>query len=309
MYFIPIIPMILINGADGIGTGFSTFIPKYNIKDIITNIKRILTNEKPYKLTPWYNKFEGTIEKNGDNFVAKGKYIRIDDTKIKIIVLPIGTYFDNYKEYLEKISEHNKENKVSIIKTYTELVVGDDIHFTVEFFSKQELDKLIQNNLLQKKLKLTKNINITNMHLFNKDLILTKYTNPNQILLEFYNFRLPYYSKKRQYKINELKSKSEVLLAKTRFIREYTDDVLDINKKPKDYVISLLKKTGYPTFEPKLNYDYLITMPISSITLEKIRELEAQRDSVLQELEYYQSSTDKSLWLEDLELLDQRITN
>jgi len=143
--------------------------------------------------------------------------------------------------------------------------------------------------------------------LFNKDLILTKYTNPNQILLEFYNFRLPYYEQKRQYKIADLKSKSDVLLAKTRFIREYTNNVLDINKKPKDYIIALLKKTGYPTFGDKLNYDYLINMPISSITLEKIKELEAQLDSVLQELQYYQKSTDKSLWLEDLELLDQRI--
>lgn len=311
MYFIPVVPMVLINGADGIGTGFSTFIPKYNIKDIIINIKRLIKDEKPYKLIPWYNKFLGTIEKSTTqdvcNFVAKGKYIRSDNTKIKITVLPIGTYFDNYKEYLEKISEHNKENKSPIIKTYNELVVEDSIHFTVEFNSKDELDKLIEANLLEKKLKLTKNINTTNMHLFNKDLILTKYTNPNQILLEFYKFRLPYYEQKRQYKIADLKSRSDVLLAKTRFIREYTDNVLDINKKPKDYITKLLQKRNYPTFEPKLNYDYLISMPISSITLEKIKELEAQRDIVLKELEYYQNSTDKSLWLEDLELLEQQI--
>ena len=46
-YYVPIIPMILVNGADGIGTGWRTKIPKYNPRDLVANIKRMLDGEEP----------------------------------------------------------------------------------------------------------------------------------------------------------------------------------------------------------------------------------------------------------------------
>jgi DNA topoisomerase-2 len=34
-WYIPILPMVLVNGADGIGTGWMTKIPNYNPREIV----------------------------------------------------------------------------------------------------------------------------------------------------------------------------------------------------------------------------------------------------------------------------------
>jgi DNA topoisomerase-2 len=305
MYFLPIIPMILVNGSEGIGTGFSTNIPMYNPSDIITNIKRIIENEKPYKLTPWFNKFNGIIEKETETkYIAKGKWERISDTKIIITQLPIGTYVTNYYQFLESLLPNNENKRKITIKScenYTK-DENDQVKFEIEFRTKKELDEISD---LEKEFKLTKNINTTNMHLFNKDLILTKYTNPNEILVEFYHIRLNFYKKRREYLIKKLQRELDIISAKTRFIKEYTDDILDINKKPKKYIMDLLEKRKYPVFEPENNYDYLITMQISSISLERIQELEKLKDKKQQELDYYKNSTIQELWLKDIEELEE----
>ena len=150
-FYIPIIPMILVNGSDGIGTGFSTNVPAYNPKDIIQNIRNLLRGKDVYDMTPWYKDFKGTIEKidsntivkrishnnnddNDDNdvsisvsnagesskFKTTGVYERVGDTKIRITELPVGNNkcksFTAYKEYLEtlvvgKAKTTNNDNK------------------------------------------------------------------------------------------------------------------------------------------------------------------------------------------------------
>lgn len=61
LYYVPIIPMILVNGTDGIGTGWSSSVPNYNPKDIIMNLKRMLRGEMMLPMTPWYKSFKGKI--------------------------------------------------------------------------------------------------------------------------------------------------------------------------------------------------------------------------------------------------------
>ena len=47
VHYIPVIPMVLVNGAEGIGTGWSTKVPNYDVKEIIANIRRMIVNEAP----------------------------------------------------------------------------------------------------------------------------------------------------------------------------------------------------------------------------------------------------------------------
>ena len=104
VYYGPIIPMVLVNGAEGIGTGYSTSIEPCNPRDIYHNIKRIIANETPKMMTPWYRHFTGSIEKVEKNkFVSRAKYSIIGEDTIHITDLPIGTWTDNYKEFLENL--------------------------------------------------------------------------------------------------------------------------------------------------------------------------------------------------------------
>lgn len=34
--------MVLVNGCDGIGTGYSTFVPNYNPREIVDNLRRLM---------------------------------------------------------------------------------------------------------------------------------------------------------------------------------------------------------------------------------------------------------------------------
>src|SRR5205814_897617 len=76
-FFAPIIPMVLINGAKGIGTGFSTTIYPYNPKEVVSNIKQLINKKELFKMKPWYNGFKGTIEENvkeNNKYIIRGKY-------------------------------------------------------------------------------------------------------------------------------------------------------------------------------------------------------------------------------------------
>ena len=77
-YYMPVIPTVLINGAEGIGTGWSTSIPNYNARDVINNVRAILNDEEPRQMMPWYRHFKGEITeelfKGERRFIATGLY-------------------------------------------------------------------------------------------------------------------------------------------------------------------------------------------------------------------------------------------
>ncbi len=61
----PVVPTVLVNGAEGIGTGWSTSIPNFNPRDIVANLRRMLEGEELVEMKPWYKGFNGTIEQVG----------------------------------------------------------------------------------------------------------------------------------------------------------------------------------------------------------------------------------------------------
>jgi DNA gyrase/topoisomerase IV subunit B len=314
-WYLPIIPMVLVNGCEGIGTGYSTFIPPFNPKDIIANIIRILDDQEPLQMSPWFKNFRGKLVE-GDahgTFITKGEWTKLSDTQLKISELPVGTGVTPYKDFLESMIESNiKKDAPKSKKKFTLKDVqnktrdeNDEICFIIEFKNSEDLTTLINSGTLEKELKLTKSFTINNMYLFGPDLDLTKYADPNDILLDFYDLRLEYYQKRKDYIVKKLKGELCILEAKARFIKEYIDGILDLNKKSKEYLISLLEKGKYPKSEN--DYDYLTRMPIINMTLDKINELENQCKNKRSELKDIISKSDKDLWRNDLFELSKRL--
>ena len=107
-YYAPIIPMILVNGGKGIGTGFSYEGLSYNVIQIIKYCKnKLKKGNKIIKIQPYYEGFKGDIIKldNGRKYLFKGKYETVSYDTIKITELPIGTWTTPYKAFLEKLME------------------------------------------------------------------------------------------------------------------------------------------------------------------------------------------------------------
>ncbi len=322
-WYLPIIPMVLVNGCEGIGTGYSTFIPPFNPKDIIENLLRVLNDDfDPLPMKPWYRGFNGTIEENENesgNYISKGKWQKVSDTQLKITELPVGMGITTYKEYLESLIENSssvKRGEKKVTKNKVRKVVlkdvqnktkdeNDAICFIVEFKDANNLAELIKSNLLEKELKLQKSFSTNNMYLFNERMILTKYQTANDILLDFYDLRLDYYQLRKEYLEKKLKEELVILKAKKRFIQEYIDQELDINRKSKDIIVDLLKKKKYPLHQE--SYDYLLTLPVYSFTLERINKLSEECKKKQEELSFIQSKSNSDLWCIDLKELQSKL--
>lgn len=111
VFYVPIIPMVLVNGAKGIGVGWSSDVPQYNPSDIIRNLRHKIHDEPMEDMKPWYAGFVGKIipvqvVKNGVNqpivkWETWGKVTKLDDTTIEISELPVGVWTYDYKKFLE----------------------------------------------------------------------------------------------------------------------------------------------------------------------------------------------------------------
>ena len=284
IYYVPIIPMVLINGAKGIGTGFSTDIMSYNPLQIINRLELMLKNNNNYKMItidPYYEGFQGTIDKidEGKKYLIKGIYEIINDNKVKINELPIGTWTQDYKEYLESLVDSKKKD--SIVKDFNDNSTDTRVNFTIEFKPgtlKELLDKNIEHNMngLQKFLKLYSIQSTCNMHLFNNKEQLKKYSNPEEIIDDYYNTRLEYYGIRKEYLLKKLNEDLKLISNKTRFISETINDKIDLRKKKKIEIVQILTKHKFDDIYNN-DYEYLRKMPMDSVCEESIEKNEKRK--------------------------------
>lgn len=311
--YAPIIPMVLVNGVRGIGTGYSTNIPCYNPKEIIGNILRMLKNENPIELMPWYHGFTGKIIKNGKNYLTVGKYEILDNRSVRITELPIGTWTLDYKIFLESLivnKQSDGDNEGKILTGYDNNSNNIYVDFTLEFFG-NALQHLLKNDSLEKKLKLTSSISISNMHLYNVDKVITKYENVCDIFYEFFKYRLQVYEIRKAYYVKLLEHKMNILKYKKMFIDMYYSHEIIIENKTEEEVIIQLKHYNIPELSDDLNdeteksYKYITSMPLFSLTKDKIKKLEEELKKRKDDLDSYVNTSIEDLWKMELaELLD-----
>lgn len=305
-WYIPILPIVLVNGSSGIGTGFSTDIPCYNPKDIIENIFRKMNNDKLKSMTPWFNKFEGKIDKTGEGeYSVYGKYEKVGDDTIHITELPVGTWTSPYKEFLEE-----QEEKKNMISAYTSNITDEKISFTVNLKT-DTLTKLNDNNTIYQKLKLVTKMSTRNMHLYNAEGRITKYSSPNDILKEFYDIRLMMYTKRKVYIIDKLTYELDVLKYKIMFIEYILDKKIVIERQKKDAIIKKLIEYDFPQLASSFknkdeSYDYLTNMFLFSLTEDKIDELKKKIKDKQVELKIVKDTSEIDMWKSELnELLSK----
>ena len=304
-FYLPIIPTVLVNGAVGIGTGYSTSIPSYNPKDIIQNIKNLLDDKPTFQMKPWYKNFKGTITQN----YTKGSYKKISSNKIEVTELPIGYWTSDFKSFLDDYIDKNKTLK-DYESHYTETEVKFILHFnnssTVDDLLKlDEVSNELTNFDKEFKMTTTKPVNTNNMHLFDKNGIIKKYSSPDEILKEFYSLRLEYYDKRKTHKLKLMESELEFINNKIKFILAVIKKKLRVLDKKKEDIIDYLNNENFIKIDG--SFDYLIKMPIYNLTFEKKEELLKLHELKLNEYEKYKSQSLKDLWVEDLNELSKKI--
>lgn len=308
-FYMPIIPMILVNGAIGIGTGFSTTIPSFNPRDIISVIKRLLNDEEvDDELKPWYRGFNGTIFKQGNKWMSRGIVVRTSATKIEVKELPIGYWTEDFKIALEEYYDKCPEFK-SYDSNYNEKLV----HFTLNFSSSAVVDSLMRVDdngftAFENEFKIvsTKMLGMTNMYLFNERGQISKYDTPLDIIKHFYNVRLSYYQKRKDYLVAELLKDNVAIENKIRFIKAVINGEVVVHKIHREQLIEYLETSDYTKCND--SFDYILRIPIYNFTIDKVKELENEYEKRCNELETLLGKGIKSMWNDELDDLLVHLT-
>lgn len=297
VFYAPIVPMILINGAHGIGTGYSTNIPNYNIVKVIKALKCMINNEEPESLYPSYNKFKGTIESDGCNGYNVYGCFEITKTGIIITELPIDVWTDDYKEFL-----HSLRLKGEYIKTIVNDGDIDNIKLKITLLDDMSDEKIYDV------FKLRKHISISNLHAFSYSTgVIHHYDSPEEIMTDFYNFRKKMYIKRKKLTLEQMEKEIELLSAKVKFIRCVINKTIIVGNKSKCDIITQIEDNDIPMIEN--SYEYLLTLPIYSLTRERKEKLENQLDVKLKDLDLYKVTTIRQMWINELDELLYYINN
>ncbi len=320
-FYAPIIPMILVNGAEGIGTGFSTKIPPYNPIEIIKNIRNIMKGKQFEPMDPWWQGFDGIVSKIDDfNYEIYGTW-SIDDNKLTISELPVGEWTSNYKEYLEKLLEDapirgkpdpkkpkkpvkEKENPfLSYKDNNTDTKVSFELTFEDSYLdTAKDIDKLFH---------LYKKYSINNMHLYGPEGHIKRYDSVEEIMNDYYRVRLEMYQKRKDHQLAILEHQLKIISYKVKFILMVVEKKLEINNKKKQEIEEKLEKSKFPKIgrtkdDTKVSYDYLLTMPIYNLTQEKIEELKRQQEDKETEYNDLNGKTPETIWVDELDILESK---
>ncbi|KAK1937919.1 DNA topoisomerase 2 [Phytophthora citrophthora] len=331
-WYIPIIPMVLVNGSDGIGTGWSSSVPTFNPLDIIKGLRQMINAEEVTPLTPWYRGFTGHIvEKTNSrgtdtgNYIVQGLYEVQDDSTLVISELPVKTWTQTYKQFLEGLLD------AGTIKDFKENHTDVKVLFTITLEPKALTDISKAPGGIIKKFKLESSLSTSNMHLFDAAGHIKKYENPKEIMEEFYGIRLEFYDRRKKSMLQKLQDQIKLLSNKARFVLSVVEGKLIVNNRKKQELLEELVAEGYDQIVPKSKkkannddsnesdddetdlagasrgYDYLLSMKIWSLTKERVDSLRAELQEREQEHSVLEGRTVQDLWLTDLDALEKML--
>lgn len=327
-YYVPIIPMLLINGCEGIGTGWSTYIPNHNPIEVIDrvlcridslNSQHHLDQSPPSEsLLPWFRGFRGTIHAAGlQSYTTQGTIRHLNATTLEIAELPIGKWTDDYKKTLWDLLQKK------LIRSFTEHHSEEHVCFRIQlsradstFFRDMTPVELIQFFKLESKL------NTNNMHAFDTNSTLQRFSGSDDIIKMFFPVRLDLYKRRKEYLVKKHECDVLELQNRIRFISQVsTGDLQSIltRKMTKRQVACLLDSQGY-TPEQQFRYgnmsangnssegfDYLLNMSMWSFTLDKANKLEEEHKKRLTELHTLQETTPEEMWRRELLTLREKL--
>ncbi|GAM89821.1 hypothetical protein ANO11243_078600 [Dothideomycetidae sp. 11243] len=333
--YMPVLPMILVNGADGIGTGWSTSIPNYNPVEIIENLKLRMNGTSKADMTPmmpWFRGWDGTTEDVGEGrFKFTGKWSADEDRfEVDVTELPIRVWTQDFKDKLETVIR--AEKAPSFLKDYSEYNTPTKIHFILKMTQTDFNKHNSSTTGFEELLKLSKTMTTTNLVAFDAQGRIHKYESPLDIMEEFYHVRLDFYSKRKAYLLAEMNRELEKLSNQSRFVKMIIDGKLVVSKKKKPVLVTELQKLGFKRI-PKIvdakkqgefetvveednddqeegdagasDYDYLLGMAIWSLTQERVEKLLRQIGDKEVEIDVLTKKGPKDLWCEDLDALSE----
>ncbi len=320
-FYAPVVPMVLINGTKGIGTGFSTDIMCHNPLQVIDYIQNMLLKKPEAEwgtIEPYYRGFKGTITALAapGKFLVKGLHT-VDAAKkqVRVTELPVGYWTEDFKKHLETLIESGA------IKDYVDMSTDTVVDFTITFPATADFGALAATvdhgccTAVEKLLKLYTTESTSNMHLFDSQDQLKKYGNVRDIVLDYYATRLDLYGKRKTHQLAAMAAELRVLSNKARYIQELLDGSIDLRRKRGDELTSMLQSKGYDAIsqgdrsECGGDYKYLLKLPMDSVSEENVHKLLKEKGQKELCHATLKGTSIEQMWLADLaELRTEYVT-
>ena len=299
--FVPVFPVIFLNGSNGMSTGFSETIFPRNPKDVISYIKAKLDGKdtSKIKLAPWFKGFKGNIVigKSGV-YEIQGVITKNNSTSYTISEIPIGFEYAKYVEFLDKLCDDG------VIVDYDDNcdTKTDDIMFAIKTSREFTRNHPDQESLI-KEFKLSKTLpeNLCFIDTANKVKV---FDSVESLLDDFIDIRYGLYIKRKERLLRTLKAELCRLAARFVFCKSVIDGTLVISNRSKadisadmEHIDKLIKIDG--------TFDWLLRMPIHSISTDTMTELKSQIIAKKEEYTKIQNTSEKTMWEEDLDKLSK----
>jgi DNA topoisomerase-2 len=336
-YYCPIIPLLLVNGSQGIGTGWSTFVPPHNPMSVLDYIRGKLEHQAELTtIEPYANGFTGKLEhlEDGAGYVSYGTIKKLDNKTVQIDELPIGVWTSNYKAHLLRMQSQG------VVSDFTEDHTTTKVAFTVKLKPSQL--KRMEDSGLEKAFRLKSNLLLTNMNAFNQNGQIQKFESPESIAEAYFPIRLSVYHDRKSVLQAQMEYSASKQRNKARFIQMVSDSEIDLvgGRISRDEASSILRENSFSTVteldsikksnslaknedqldeagddtstddsesEDNSDFDYLLKMPLFSLTKEKIASLNQEAQKIEEELRNVRAMQPEELWMSDLEKLAKHL--
>jgi DNA topoisomerase-2 len=289
-FYVPILPIILLNGSEGVGNGFAQKILPRKLFDILLALKSIQEGKKPKRLLPFIKGFGGTIEfgEEDNKIIIKGVIEKKNLNTIIIKELPFQYDLDSYLKVLNTLVDKK------IIKDYTDK--SDNDKFLFEIDVQREFGKLEDDQILEE-LKLIKRYT-ENFTCIDEENKIIEFSNELDLLEKYYSIRIEYYKKRKKNLLYLLDGEYDLIFNRVKFILAIINKEIEVRNVSKNIIEKKLESLSFNKIND--SFDYLLQMPIWSLTKEKVEDLKLKQKEVNEKINLLKKKTEKSLWEDDI---------
>ena len=290
-FYLPVLPLVLANGAKGIATGFATSILPRSTKHLAKAVKEYLEKGSiARKLPITFPDFSGKVEydKENDKYQVIGSFERKSKTVMVITEVPYGYDREGYIKVLDTLEDNND------IVSYEDKC--DKTGFCFEIKLKLASANAWTDERIIRKFKLSKPLS-ENLTVIDQNGKLREYTNARDLIKDFVDYRLTILQQRINLRKEEEVEESRWLKVKMQFIKAVLDGTIQFKNKKKDVVATQILKV---TDALKLDVDKLLRINMLSLTDEMVKDLKQQIESSKDRLKFWKTTTPKAQYESDL---------
>jgi len=277
-FYVPVLPMVLINGSKGLAVGYSTVLPQHAVEDVVASIQSKLKGADFLPLTPKWNGWTGTVTEDAKAWHTHGVFEREGST-VTITELPIGPSIDKYTAHLSKLLDAGK------ITSFENLSTEDAPSYVLQ----------VPANFDAKALKMTKSITKSCLNLLDEAGAIRTFESVAKVLVRFYDVRVAYYESRRLHLIKVLTKELRELDLKIKFIAAVVQGTIDV-RGARDAVVAQALAIDVPRAK---TLEFL-RLQLLSLTEEKVQELMVERAGVRLDIEKFRDTNAKAMYAADL---------